>query len=70
MEELQRALGRVEGKLDALIAQTVITQREQSILDERVTSLEKRVWYAAGAAGAFAYILATLSRWWTPFHGS
>lgn len=48
-ENIERALGRIEGKIDALVAQK--TDHET-----RIRSLEKRSWLIAGGAAVIAFI--------------
>ena len=60
--EAQRALGRFEGKIDALfmLLQEHIKKDEQAW--ERVTKLEKKLYLAAGAVSVITFFLtATLS---------
>lgn len=52
-DELQRAMGRVEAKVDILL--------ERSIHDEkRITAIEKKVWWASGASAVLAFIATKL----------
>lgn len=49
MEELQRSVGRIEGKLDLLI--------ERSEADgKRISALEKKHWWTMGASAVLAYV--------------
>jgi hypothetical protein len=52
-DELQRAMGRVEAKVDLLIERT-------SKYDDRLSKVEKRVWWASGASAVLAYIATNL----------
>jgi hypothetical protein len=48
-DELQRAMGRVEAKVDLLIERT-------GVYDKRISAVEKRVWYASGASAVIAFM--------------
>lgn len=48
-DELQRAMGRVEAKVDLLI-------ERDSKLDKRLNAVEKKVYWASGASAIVAYI--------------
>jgi hypothetical protein len=63
MEELHRSLGRVEGKLDALIASAALTLKDHEHLELRVSSVEKKVWYSSGLAAATAFLLGMLTKY-------
>lgn len=58
--ELQRALGRVEGKLDqalsAFAEQAKSHSTQFAALDRRVGSVEKKVWWFSGFAALAGYI--------------
>lgn len=55
MEEVQRALGRVEGKLDSLIA-TVDKQ------NGRLSAVEKKVWYFSGIGTAISLFFSWFNK--------
>lgn len=61
LREVQRSLGRLEGKLDTLI--TSINQhflddkKAFSDLETRIQKVEKKVWYASGFVAAFAFLI-------------
>lgn len=60
--ENQRALGRLEGKLDALllVLQDHIKKDEQAW--ERVTKIEKKIYMAAGAVSVITFfVTATMT---------
>lgn len=48
-DELQRAMGRVESKVDILLERT-------AAYEKRIHSVEKRVWYASGVSAVLAFI--------------
>lgn len=52
-DELQRAMGRVEAKVDLLIERT-------GNFDKRISAVEKRVWWASGASAVVAFIATHL----------
>lgn len=52
-DELQRAMGRVESKVDILLERTGVYER-------RLTSVEKRVWWGSGVAAVVAFIASNL----------
>ena len=60
-DEIQRSLGRVEGKLDLLL--TEIKQHFEddkknfSSIDTRIQKVEKKIYYASGFVAAIAFII-------------
>lgn len=48
-DELQRAMGRVESKVDLLLSR-------EAAHDTRISALEKRVWWATGAGALITFI--------------
>ncbi|MEH2501257.1 hypothetical protein V1290_000068 [Bradyrhizobium sp. AZCC 1578] len=52
-DELQRAMGRVEAKVDLLIELT-------GKYDDRLTKVERKVWWSSGAAAVIAFITTNL----------
>jgi hypothetical protein len=69
--EIQRSLGRVEGKLDQIITgmashESLDKDRfadaniEIQMLDKRVAGLERKVWYASGVVGVLVFALSHL----------
>lgn len=48
-EEINRALGRVESKVDILLTRS-------TEFDQRLSKVEKRVWYASGMAAVIGFI--------------
>ncbi|UJX45749.1 hypothetical protein [Xanthobacter sp. YC-JY1] len=55
-EDLNRDLGRLEGKVDAIYDTAERIEARLSSQDDRIASLEKRQWYLTGAAAAAAWI--------------
>lgn len=51
--EVVHALGRLEGKMDLLIDM-------HKGVDTRLSKVEKKVWYAAGAVGLLGYLSSHL----------
>lgn len=62
--ELQRSLGRVEGKLDALIDATTAheTRREERFngVEQRIRKVEARQHWYSGAAAAIGALLGVV----------
>ena len=60
-DEIQRYLGRVEGKLDLLLTEikTHFEDDKQnfSSIDTRIQKVEKKIYYASGFVAALAFIL-------------
>lgn len=56
--ELQRDLGRVEGKLDSVITMLEGSGKKHTELEARVRKVEGRQLYWRGAAFAAAFVLA------------
>jgi hypothetical protein len=52
-DELQRAMGRVESKVDILLERT-------AAYEKRIGAVEKKVWYASGASAVLAFIATHL----------
>lgn len=64
-EDLARALGRVEGKLDQLISEVIPEQHSQ---DKRIKALEKEKWTRYGRESLIVGVLGwigwpTISKW-------
>lgn len=61
INELTRALGRIEGKVDALDERLALQHEERGIIlmrhEERLSSLEKYKSYALGIAAAVSAIV-------------
>jgi hypothetical protein len=53
MEEIQRALGRLESKVDILLARDADTEK-------RLAAVEKKQWWAAGVA---AGLMGLIVKW-------
>lgn len=76
MDDLQRSLGRVEGKLDLLIDQLKEHREEVTAFDKRLTSIEQHVavskkitgGVAAATAGVVTVVVTAfepISKWFT-----
>lgn len=68
--ELHRVLGRMEGKLDGVLASVAGLHKDHEKLESRVHSLESRVYgYAGGvailAAIAVAFLRPIVEKLWT-----
>ncbi len=50
-EELERSLGRVEAKVDILLANS-------ENINKRVAAVEKKVWWLSGVSAAIAFVTA------------
>jgi hypothetical protein len=48
-DEMQRAMGRVEAKIDLLLGRS-------DAHDQRISAVEKKVWWASGAAAIVTFI--------------
>ena len=64
-DEMERSMGRVEGKLDALInsfnTHTELNEKRHSKIAERVGTVEKKVWWLTGIGAAIAFIGSKLT---------
>lgn len=56
--ELQRGLGRVEGKLDALLASLAAQDQKDAEFETRLRKVEGRLLYFSGASVAIGVFLA------------
>jgi hypothetical protein len=56
--ELQRDLGRVEGKLDSILELLKGSATQHASLEARVRKVENKQYYLSGAAFAAAFVLA------------
>jgi hypothetical protein len=52
-DDLQRSLGRVESKVDMLLARS-------ETYEKRLHAVEKKVWYASGVSAVLAYIATNI----------
>jgi len=52
-DELQRAMGRVEAKVDLLL-------EREGANNKRISAVEKKVWWASGASAVLAYIATNI----------
>ena len=57
--ELSKDIGRLEGKLDVLIMQLTEHIRKDEIAWERVTDLEKKIIWVAGAASGLVFLITS-----------
>ena len=62
MDELQRALGRLEGKVDAILDNFTTHGNRFESIEDRLLDVEKKVWYAAGLSGSLSVILSYVVR--------
>jgi len=60
VEEIQRALGRIEGKLDLLVPAMEAQEKRLGFVSGRVSKLEKHEKYVMGFSAAVAIIAAKL----------
>lgn len=60
--ELQRALGRLEGKVDSILEKFTTDGKRFEGIEERLLEVEKKVWYAAGLSGALSVALSYIAR--------
>lgn len=60
ISEMQRAIGRIEGKLDGFIEQMKIADDRGSKLEGRVRGLEKWQHLYSGASGIVGALLAAI----------
>jgi hypothetical protein len=56
--ELQRDIGRLEGKVDSLILQLTEHIKKDESAWSRVTALEKKIMWVSGAAAAIMFFVA------------
>ncbi len=56
--EIQRALGKIEGKIDTFILQMKVQDDRHFGLEKRVRSVENQQYLYAGAAAVLATILS------------
>lgn len=56
--ELQRSLGRLEGKVDSLIMQLTEHIKKDEHAWDKVTRLEKKVMYAAGIVATIVFFIS------------
>jgi len=59
MSEIMRALGRIEGKLDGVVASQVRLRGDHEAVEGRVRTLENWRWYIIGIAAAVGGLIAT-----------
>lgn len=57
--ENQRALGRLEGKMDSLILQLTDHIRKDEIAWAKVANLEKKIIWASGVIAAVTFVFTT-----------
>jgi len=54
----ERALGRIEGKVDMILARLDTTFADHN---RRITAVERKTWYGAGAVGVLALFAGKLA---------
>lgn len=59
-EEILLALGRLEGKVDAMMTSLRIQEQELKVLDERVRHLEQSKAWLLGAAAIISFLAGIL----------
>lgn len=59
--ELQRDLGRVEGKIDGILVAVTGMTTSHTLLDARVTKVENKQYWFAGLAAAAGFVAAKFS---------
>ncbi len=57
LAEIQRSLGRVEGKLDAALNRMDARDREEAAQNKRIENVERRQWWLSGVAAAIGALL-------------
>ena len=58
--EIHRSFGRVEGKIDLILAQNSAHERRLDALDTRISKVEGRLMYGAGAIAVLSSLFAVL----------
>lgn len=56
-DDLNRSIGRLEGKVDSLIMQLTEHIKKDEVSWDRVTKLEKKVMYAAGIVATITFFI-------------
>lgn len=56
-EDIQRSLGRLEGKVDSLIMQLTEHIKKDEVHWEKVSKLERKVMYAAGIVATITFFI-------------
>lgn len=64
MNEVLRAVGNVEGKIDALLRAHEDEKIERKSLNKRVTSLEKNQWRISGAGTVLIFLIGVIIKLW------
>lgn len=62
LSELQRAVGRIEGKIDNFIEQMKVQDDRHGKLDTRVRKVEGRQHWYAGATAMFGALVAYVTK--------
>lgn len=68
-ENLERAVGRIEGKLDTFIAQMAAHDERTTGIEVRTRKLEGKVNWATGAGATFGVIIGAVISSFTKAHG-
>lgn len=58
--DVQRSLGRIEGKLDQVLTRININESRLNAQEVRLGAVEKKTWWAAGAVSVFSFIVTKL----------
>jgi len=61
LSELQRAIGRVEGKMDTFIAQMQAHDDRTTGLEVRTRNVENKQYWLSGLGSAVGYLVGILS---------
>lgn len=69
-EELQRSMGRVESKVDQVLAGLSAHVKDDNThfdhLDKRVSGLEKKVYWASGIGALAVFLISNFKSWLLP----
>lgn len=55
--EIQRSLGRIEGKLDSALSRMDAKDTQDMERDKRIASVERRQWWLSGVAAVIGGLL-------------
>jgi hypothetical protein len=63
--DVQRSLGRIEGKTDQILSEITKHETHDEIrfnsMEKRLGSLERKIWYASGVAAVIVLVLSKLT---------